>query len=61
MQKFFKRLLAKIVFPLVGALLEEGIKLILEAVNDNSMNQKDRVYYVIDGVANKMDEIQNKL
>ncbi len=61
MQKFFERLLAKIVLPLVGLLLEEGIKLILEAISDDSMNQKDRVYYVMDGVTNKMDEIQKKL
>ncbi|RJP57898.1 MAG: hypothetical protein C4541_09160 [Candidatus Auribacter fodinae] len=61
MQKILEKILGRIVLPLVGVLVEEAVKLILESLSDEKLSHKDRVYYVVEGLTSKITDLQKQL
>lgn len=57
MKKFLERLFIKIVMPLLAVLLEEAVKLVFEAVGDETLSNRDKVRYVLGGVSEKIEEM----
>jgi len=61
MKSFLEKILGRIVLPLVGVLVEEAVKLILESLDNNKLSHKDRVYYVVEGLSSKITELKKQL
>ncbi|MDX9703868.1 MAG: hypothetical protein RBU23_12625 [Candidatus Auribacterota bacterium] len=57
MKNVIGKFLIKLVLPIIGLLFEEAMKLILEAVGDDSMDSKQKVRYVVQGVTDKIGAI----
>lgn len=50
----------KIILPIVVTVIEEAIKLIMEAMNDESLDKKEKVKYILNGLTCKIDNILEK-
>ena len=59
MKSLIEKFLIKLVLPVIGLLFEEAMKLVLEAISDESLDKKDKVNYVVNGVTDKIDTIKN--
>ncbi len=59
MKSLIEKFLIKLVLPVIGMLFEEAMKLILEAISDDSLDKKNKVDYVVQGVTDKIDTINN--
>jgi len=57
MKSFLGKLLIKIILPIFAAVLEETIKLIMESLSDQSMDNKEKIKYVLNGITFKIDSI----
>lgn len=57
LRKFF----FKIAMPILGILLEEAMALIIEALKNDTLNEKSKVQYVVDGMKVKVDEMKDAI
>ncbi|MCB1195001.1 hypothetical protein KDK77_02345 [bacterium] len=57
LRKFF----FKIAMPILGILLEEAMALIIEALKNETLNEKSKVQYVVDGMKVKVDEMKDAI
>ena len=57
LRKFF----FKIAMPILGILLEEAMALIIEALKNETLNEKSKVQYVVDGMKIKVNEIKDTI
>ncbi len=61
MKRLLIKLLVGFLLPIIGSLFEESMKLMLEAINDEGLNNRDKIRYVVQGVTDKLGDIENKL
>ena len=56
-----RKLFVKIALPVLGTILEEAMILIIEAMKDDSLTEKNKVRYVVDGLEVRMKDVKDKL
>ena len=61
MKKFLGKFLVKLILPMVASMFEEAIKLILEAISDETLCSKSKISYVIQGISDKIDSIEKNV
>ena len=61
MKRLLIRLLVGFLLPILGSLFEEAMKLMLEAMNDDRLANRDKVRYVVQGITDKLGDIEKKL
>ena len=59
MKTILEKLLIKIIMPVFIALIEEAIKLIMEAITNDDLEKKDKIKYVINGITGKIENIDS--
>ncbi|MCD6460763.1 hypothetical protein J7L67_08875 [bacterium] len=61
MKTFLTKFLVKLFLPILANLFEEAVKLILEAISDESLSSNSKTRYVLQGLTDKIDSIEKNV